>query len=600
MIRREFAVTAEYRYDRRGPVRWVASHVLRYKGFVALFVLGTLGANALAAAAPALTGRAFDAVLSGEAGRGRLAAIALSILGVVAAAAAVDLAARLATEVLGKRVERDAREELYLSLLGKSQTFHNRQRAGDIMARATGDVRLVNGMIVPGADTLFDTLITLAAALAAIAILDPRLLLAPILFTLAFALALRAYLRRLAPVSAALRERFGELNAGLTETVAGIEVVKATAREEAEGRKFDWAARQCRDAFVRNGAVQARYLPPLLLAVATAGAFLHGLWLVSRGQLSVGDLVAYLGLLGLLRAPASLSLWTFAQVRLGVAGAERILATLCEETELDENAAGHAGPLRGEIRFEGVSFGYGSRPVLKDVSFRAAPGQTVAIVGQTGAGKSTLTRLVNRIYDVDDGRVTIDGVDVRDWRLDALRARIATIEQEPFLFSRPIAENIAFGLGPRVDRAAVERAARDAWAHDFIAAFKDGYETVVGERGVTLSAGQRQRLAIGRALLIDPRILILDDATSAVDSATEDRIGAAIGRLQEGRTTLLITHRLAQIRRADHILVLHEGRLLDQGDHEALLARCDLYRRIFAHHDPDPPAGAVVGRGKQG
>jgi ATP-binding cassette subfamily B protein len=241
--------------------------------------------------------------------------------------------------------------------------------------------------------------------------------------------------------------------------------------------------------------------------------------------------------------------------------------------------------------------------VLKNVSFRAAPGQTVAIVGQTGAGKSTLTKLVNRTYDVTSGRVLVDGVDVRDWSLDALRSQISTIEQDVFLFSRSIAENIGFSLGYNqnrqgqvIDMPAIQIAARDAQAHEFILSFKDGYETVVGERGVTLSGGQRQRLAIARALLTDPRILILDDSTSAVDSATEDEIQKAIRRVLQGRTTLLITHRLSQIRWADHILVLKDGALMDQGTHTELLARCDLYRRIFARYDGEQ----TDARGDQG
>src|SRR5579884_3796757 len=213
----------------------------------------------------------------------------------------------------------------------------------------------------------------------------------------------------------------------------------------------------------------------------------------------------------------------------------------------------------GEIVFENVTFSYGEMSVLKNVSFRAAPGQTIAIVGQTGAGKSTLTKLVNRIYDVDGGRILVDGVDVRDWSLDALRSQVSTIEQDIFLFSRSVAENIAFGLGQKATRDAIEAAARDAQAHGFIEGFKDGYDTEIGERGVTLSGGQRQRLAIARALLTDPRILVLDDSTSAIDSATEDEIQKAIQRLQEGRTTFLITHRLSQIRWADRILVLRRG-----------------------------------------
>jgi ATP-binding cassette subfamily B protein len=231
---------------------------------------------------------------------------------------------------------------------------------------------------------------------------------------------------------------------------------------------------------------------------------------------------------------------------------------------------------------------------LKDVSFHARPGQTIAIVGQTGAGKSTLTKLVNRIYDVEEGRVLVDGVDVREWNLDSLRSQISTIEQDVFLFSRTIAENIGYGLGPRAERAIIESAAQDAQADEFIRRFPQGYETEIGERGVTLSGGQRQRLAIARALLTDPRILILDDSTSAIDSATEDEIQQAIRRVLQGRTTLLITHRLSQIRWADSILVMRKGELIDQGTHEELLARCDTYRRIFSHYDAALPSSVAA------
>jgi ATP-binding cassette subfamily B protein len=292
-----------------------------------------------------------------------------------------------------------------------------------------------------------------------------------------------------------------------------------------------------------------------------------------------------MGLMVMLHFPAFISSWSFSLVQLGVAGSDRILAILKEETELDENQGGYNQVMRGDIVFEHVCFSYGNTPVLKDISFHAVPGQTIAIVGQTGAGKSTLTQLVNRIYDVDEGRILIDGVDVRDWSLDGLRSQVSTIEQDIFLFSRSISENIAYGLGQQADEQAIEQAARDAQAHTFISGFKEGYETMIGERGVTLSGGQRQRLAIARALLTDPRILILDDSTSAVDSATEDEIQKAIRRLLQGRTTLLITHRLSQIRWADKILVLKRGELIDQGTHAELLERCETYRRIFAHYE---------------
>jgi ATP-binding cassette, subfamily B, bacterial len=587
---REFTVADEYHYRHTGPVRWVLSHVLRYKLFVVTFVLGSIATQALNAAIPTLTGSAFNDVLPPHPNAARLFVTCLAILGVVLGTFVLGPASVFSSEVLAQRLERDSRDELYLSLLGKSQTFHNRQRVGDIMARAANDVRQLNPMINPGVYLIFDSFMALVIPMIFIAFINPQLLLAPLLFVVAFTLALRRYTRQLNPVAGNMRAQFGTMNAGLEETITGIEVVKATAQEEQEQRKFSRNARSYRDYFVRNGQVQALYLPHLLIAVALVGAFLHGLFLVTHGQLSIGGLIAYVGLMGVMRYPSDISVFTFSLVQLGLAGARRILKLMAEETELDENQTGYQGQMRGEIVFERVSFGFGDTPVLKDISFSAAPGQTVAIVGQTASGKSTLTKLVNRTYDVGEGRILIDGVDVREWSLASLRSQISTIEQDIFLFSRSIAENIGFSLGQQVDRAAIEAAAREAQAHEFITSFADGYETIIGERGVTLSGGQRQRLAIARALLTDPRILILDDSTSAIDSATEDEIQKAIRRLLEGRTTLLITHRLSQIRWADKILVLKRGELVDQGTHEELMARSDTYRRIFAHYEGLAPA----------
>ncbi len=583
MSKREFTIANEYHYNRKNPIRWIISHLLRNKPFIVSFVLASIITNTLYASVPIFTGIAFNTVLQGTSGASQLFRIALIILGVVLVGGVVDLTARLSTEILGKRLATDARDELYVNLLGKSQTFHNRQRVGDIMARAANDMNQLSDMIVPGVDSIVDSFTSLFITLTFIGLLQPQLLLAPVLYTVVFIISLRYYSRKLQPVSNEMRDQFGKINAVLTETVTGIEVVKATAQESQEQRKFEKSARLYRDYYIKNGEIQARYLPPLFLGIALAGAFLHGLFLVMHNQLSIGNLVAYMGLMGIIRFPTFISNWSFNLVQLGIAGANRILTILKEETELDENEDGYSAEMRGQIIFENVTFRYGDTPVLKNISFQAEPGQTVAIVGQTGAGKSTLTKLVNRIYDVDEGHIFIDGVDVRDWSMDALRSQISTIEQDIFLFSRSITDNIAYGLGQNADQAAIEQAAHDAQAHDFIMSFKDGYETVIGERGVTLSGGQRQRIAIARALLTNPRILILDDSTSAIDSATEDEIQKAIRRVLQGRTTLLITHRLSQIRWADKILVLRKGELVDQGTHSELIERCDLYRRIFVH-----------------
>ncbi len=583
--RSEFRVEGAPSFDRSGPRRWVLSHLGRHPALLAGFAFGLLGASLLNSTVARLTGVAFDEVVGGL-DLGRLTALALLVLGAVLVRGVLDLGASFAVETLAQRIERDAREELYLSLLGKSQTFHERQRVGDVMARATNDVRQLNGMMNPGVALIGESLLGLIVPIVFIAALDPQLLAAPLAFVVAFAFALRRYTRELNPVTAGQRRAFGELNAGLNETIEGIEVVKSTAQEPAERARFSTNARRYRDHFVRQGLVQARYLPLLIVSVAFAGAFAHGLLRVADGAITSGELVAYMGLVGLLRFPAFISIFTFSLVELGLAGARRMLELMRTDTELDENPAGHATRLRGAIEFQNVTFAYGGeagREGLQGVSFRVEPGQTVAIVGTTGSGKSTLTKLVNRVYDATAGRVLVDGVDVRDWNLASLRSQMSVIEQDVFLFARSVEENVAFGLEGATHAAVVE-AARAAQALEFVERLPDGFATVIGERGTTLSGGQRQRLAIARALLVDPRVLVLDDATSAVDSATEDAIQRAIHAVLQGRTTLLITHRLAQIRKADLVILLDRGRVIDQGGHDELLERSAAYRRIFGRN----------------
>ena len=591
--RREFTAGDEFHYDRRSPGRWIRSHILRYPVLPLVFLLTTVGMAVSQSAGAVLIGRAFDAVVGG----GGVSAVGWAALLVAAAwlaYGACDIVNSLSVRVLAQRVERDARDEVYLSLLGKSQTFHSRQRIGDLMARVTNDVQQVNQLISPALSMLTESTLTLIVPLITIALLRVELLLVPVCFLVAFGLTLRRYNNALRPVAGELRERFGLLNAGLAESISGIEVVKGCAQEPAEERRFRSNAHAYRDLFAREGEVSARYLPLLVYGIAVGLAFAHALYLYRLGRITVGDVIAFMALVDVLRSPTVFSLMTFSVIQQSLASAARILGLITTETELDENAGGVAQPMAGALEFRDVSFGYGASDdvaapehgkqeflALRGISFVAQPGQTVAIVGQTGAGKTTLTRLVNRTFDPQAGQVLIDGVDVRDWSLDSLRGQIATIEQDIFLFSRTVAENISFGARGAVGRAEVEQAAQLAQAHEFILAMPDGYDTVVGERGVTLSGGQRQRIAIARAFLTDPRILILDDSTSAIDSNTEDQIQQAMRRILEGRTTLLVTHRLAQIRRADHILLLKNGALVAQGSHAELLRQSAAYRQIF-------------------
>jgi ATP-binding cassette subfamily B protein len=403
-------------------------------------------------------------------------------------------------------------------------------------------------------------------------------------------ISLARYLKTLAPITDDVRATFGEMNTHLSESLDGVEVVKGASQENAEVDKFVMNASRVRDAFVKQGDLEGRYVAMLLLGAAYAFGLLHSLLLFRAGQLDLGAVVAYFGLLRLLEFPTFVSTFAYSQISLGLSSARRILELITRETHLDQNAQGYAGTMRGEIEFHNVEFAYPimqeerrkSNPenVLGSISFKVKQGQTVAIVGQTGAGKTSLVKLINRTYDATQGQVLVDGVDVRDWNLAALRSQVSMIEQDVFLFSRSVSDNIAFGK-PDATKEEIEMAARSAQADDFIQSFDKGYETVVGERGVTLSGGQRQRIALGRAFLTDPHILILDDSTSAIDSATEDKIQRAISNAARGRTTFIITHRLSQIRWADLIIVLRKGRIAAIGTHDDLMKTSEAYSRIF-------------------
>ena len=591
MSKREFTAPNAYPYVHTTVVRWLLSHLNRHRIMVGATLFFGLLATYTFTYNPVLIGQAAEEVVNPT---GQLGSLALLILGVLLVSGIADLGHALTIETLAQRLETSVREELYGSLLGKSQTFHDRQRVGNIMALATDDAQQLNGMINPGVYFIFTTILGIAIPLFHILRLRPELLLVPVLFVVAYIFILRRYMKQLEPVTFKQRSQFGKMNAVAEETISGIEIVKASAQEPFERRKFSRNARLFRGFFVRQGFIEARYLPMLIFGIAVGLALLHSIVLYNQGLIGIAEVVAYMGLINILRFPTFISVFSFSLVQMGLASAGRILKIIQTETDLDENTGGYSKRLDGAIEFDNVSFGFDNQIVLENISFKIRPGQTVAIVGQTGSGKSTLTQLMNRTYDVKSGRILIDGVDVREWDLSALRSQISNIEQDIFLFSRSLGENIAFGR-PDATQADIEQAAKEAQAHEFILSFAEGYATEVGERGVTLSGGQRQRIALARAFLSDPRILILDDSTSAIDSATEDSIQKAIRRAQQGRTTLLITHRLSQIRWADHILVIDRGQLVASGSHDELLRRSPLYRRIFARYDLNlPPLEAAV------
>lgn len=632
----EFRAEDAFGYDKKSPGRWILSHVLRYAWLPVLALAFDIGNNIGYSGLQVLVGHGFDVLSKPGWVQRDLLAVALLIAGAALLQGLAGIGRNLSFELLAQRIERDARAELYASFLGKSQTWHSSQRLGDLMARATNDVHYVNLMFSPGIMLITDQFVMTIVPLVMVALIDPRLLLVPLLFIAGLVATLALYARTLGPLSGAQRAAFGDMNAGLADSLEGIETVKSNLGEFREGRTFAERASRLRDLYIKIARVEGRYWPLLVFAIAWAGAFLHAIILWRGGAISIGQAIGFMMLWNAFRQTTFLSLFSFNMFQMGMASAARILEMIKAPSGLDENRGGKSARISGRVEFRKVGFSFGAEDagarrasengggesagvgapprgqsrdgasrddagrddasVLRDISFTVEPGQTVAIVGRTGSGKSSLVKLVSRIFDASSGSVLVDGVDVRDWDLGSLRSQVAAVEQDVFLFSSSIRDNIAFAKADATD-AEIEAAARAAQAHDFILSFEKGYATEIGDRGQTLSGGQKQRIAIARAFLADPRILILDDSTSAVDSKTEDEIQKAMRHAGEGRTTFLITHRLSQIRWADTILLLEGGRLAALGNHDELMARSEDYRRLFVIHGSRATGGSVASSG---
>ncbi len=578
----EFRIPFRYTTNRSSSIRWVASHALHHWPIFLVALIGAAG-NAALASVPALQyGIVFENLTSGAylpsvfLRAGAVVGISQTIRGFM------QFFRNFGFEVTAQRIERDVRDEFYISLLGKSMTFHSLQSIGDLMARATNDIREVNYIFSPGLNMVLGSINFLFIPLGIGASIHPALLLTPVLFIILYFAAIAHFLKILQPVTSEVRSTFGRLNSRLAEDIDGIETVKAASQEEAEINRFKQNSEAYRNANVKQGDIEARFLPLLLLALAMGFGLLHALILNRQGLIPLSSVITYFSGLSMLGFPTNTSIRSYSQISLGIASAKRLLSIMNSHNNLDQNENGHSAAISGKVKFENVSFAYdGINLNLHDLSFEVNPGQTVAIVGQTGSGKTSLVRLLNRTYDPLDGNVKIDGIDLREWKLDSLRAQISIIEQDIFLFSKSVAENIAFGK-PQASHAEIESAAKKAQADGFIESLPEGYDTVIGERGATISGGQRQRLALARAFLTDPKILILDDSTSAIDSKTEDEIQQAIKLASEGRTTFIITHRLSQIRWADLIIVMRKGRISAIGTHEQLMQTSRSYRNIFA------------------
>jgi ATP-binding cassette subfamily B protein len=483
-------------------------------------------------------------------------------------------------------VEMDLRQGLYSHFVRLSFGFYDRNQTGQLMSRATVDLQGVRFFLGYGLIFFFQNALTVVSVSVVLFFLQWQLALV-VLAVMPFLVAIAYRYSHVAhPTLRDVQQKLADVATVAEENIVGVHVVKAFAQEPAEEEKFRRRNEALFAQTIHANRQRATYVPLLsfLPLLAQAAVLLVGARMVADGSLSVGSFVVFNFLLAMLVMPLrSLGMWV-GQAQRATASGERIFQVLDEPEDVaDSPGAIELPDGDGEIRFEDVSFSYlPDRPVLEHLDLALEAGTTVALIGHTGSGKTTLSSLVPRFYDIDSGRVLVDGVDVRDVKLASLRRSIGVIAQDPFLFSTTVRDNIAFGL-PELTDAKVERVARLAQAHEFVERLPQGYDTVIGERGITLSGGQRQRIAIARALAVDPRILILDDATASVDATTEARIRAGLREVMSDRTTLIIAHRLSTIALADEIVVLDEGRIACRGAHEELLQTSAVYREIYDH-----------------
>jgi ATP-binding cassette subfamily B protein len=510
------------------------------------------------------------------------AGVAIVVIGFIRSL--FNFAKRYISQWIVNRTGYDFRNELYDKIQRLSFGYHDHTQTGQLMSRCTEDVSSLSRFIGEGAVELINIALLLGGIIFLLLRENVTLTLISLIPLGALTVVTFRLGKIIGPRFLAVDQALGDVSAALQENLTGVQVVRAFAREDYEKEKFANSNRKLFDARVTIVTTWGAYLPTMnaLVMAATALILFFGGRLVLAGQLTVGQLVAFNVYLLLLANPVQQLAFVVDAAGQAVAGGQRIFEILDLPTEIE--SASHAiqlPSLSGRVTFENVSFSYrGERRALHDVSFEALPNQVIALIGPTGSGKTSLINLIPRFYDAAAGRVLVDGYNVRDVKLKSLRSQIGIVLQTSLLFSATVRDNIAFGrLGANDDE--VIASAKAARAHDFIASFPDGYGTMVGERGVTLSGGQRQRIAIARALLMNPRILILDDSTSSVDTQTEYLIQQALAELMQGRTTFVIAQRLSTVKRADLILVLDHGRIVQRGTHEALLAEGGLYKEIY-------------------
>ena len=576
---------------------WLRAHLSKYGPLIAAGVALTFVVSALNLVSPLLSGILVDKVIVGGD-----VSLLWRLLGLMVGAIVVKSLIRYGYQMLFERVSqntiRACREELFAKLQRMDFAFHDRTKTGDIMAHLTGDIDAVRHLIAWVVYQCCENGIVFLAAVGALFFVNWKLTLAMLAVTPFIARSTFSLSREVKPTFASIREQFSRLNSVVQENIAGNRVVRALAREDYEMARFQRENDAFRARNVESAAVWARHIPRIELfsGLLPVILILAGGIMIIRGGLTLGQLVTFNGLVWAINQPLRMAGWLVNDVQRFGAAADRLDRLYALESAIEARPSPlRPGRVSGRVEFRHVSFSYGDESVLEDISFVAEPGQTVGILGPTGSGKSSIGRLLCRFYDRTGGEILLDGVDVRDYDLDRLRANVGVAMQDVFLFSDTIEGNLAFGK-PEAALEEVRRASELAAARDFIEELPEGFDTIVGERGVGLSGGQRQRVALARLLLTEPPVMILDDTTSAVDIETEERIRDSIRSLRGRSTMLVIAHRLSSIMRADQILVVKDGRIVERGRHEELRRLGGYYETVYRHQTGEGVAAREAGR----
>jgi ATP-binding cassette subfamily B protein len=579
--------------QRTRKLRWMAGLLRPYRGRVALTALAILAATGAGLAPPYLAGQAIDAgIVTSD--TGALTLIVAAFVGVAIVYAIATFAQTYLVGWVGTRALQDLRERVFAHLQSMSIGFFTRRSPGVLISRMTNDIEALNQLVTSGVVTLLSSGLTLVGVVVIMLLLDLKLALVTFLTFPLLALASIAFRVISHGAYRLTRERIAAVTAYLQETLSGVRVVRSFGQEPRHAARMDELNEANREANMKTVYLNATYFPAveLLSAIGTAAIILYGGTQAIDGAIQIGVIVAFIGYLQLFFDPIQQLSQLYTTYQQGMAALDKVFELLDTEPDMvDAPGAIDPGTLRGEIEMEGVWFSYergqaGAEQLpadswaLEDIDLHVPPGQTIALVGATGAGKSTLAKLVARFYDPQRGRVLVDGHDLRDVRQQALRRQLGIVPQEGFLFSGSVRENIAFGR-PGASLEEIEAAAAAVGASDFIASLPEAIDTQIGERGIQLSAGQRQLVAFARALLAEPRILILDEATSNVDVRTEKTIERGLERLLAGRTAIVIAHRLSTIRRAGKIVVLEGGGIAESGSHEELTDAGGAYSRLY-------------------